>query len=81
MIQLTPNARILAVVDFVDFRKGIDGLAGLCLTQLGQDPLSGTIFLFRNRAKNAIKVIVYDGQGFWLCTKRLSKGEKREQAS
>ncbi len=75
MLQVTPLTRILAAVAPVDFRKGIDGLAGICLNQLAQDPLSGTIFLFRNRANNAIRALVYDGQGFWLCTKRLSKGK------
>jgi transposase len=74
MLQITPLSRILAAVKPVDFRKGIDSLAGFCLNQLAQDPLSGTIFLFRNRANNAIRALVYDGQGFWLCTKRLSKG-------
>lgn len=75
MLQVTPHSRILAAINPVDFRKGIDGLAGLCLNQLEQDPLSGTIFLFRNRTNNAIKILAYDGQGFWLCTKRLSQGK------
>ena len=75
MLQITPHSRILAAINPVDFRKGIDGLAGLCLNRLAQDPLSGTIFLFRNRSNNAIKILAYDGQGFWLCTKRLSKGK------
>ena len=75
MLQVTPQSKILAAVNPIDFRKGIDGLAGICLSQLAQDPLSGIVFLFRNQANNAIKVLVYDGQGFWLCTKRLSKGK------
>ena len=77
MLQVTPQSRILAAVTPIDFRKGIDGLAGVCLNQLAQDPLSGTIFLFCNRQKTAIKILCYDGQGFWLCTKRLSKGRFR----
>ncbi|KPA18429.1 transposase IS66, partial [Candidatus Magnetomorum sp. HK-1] len=60
-------------VDPVDFRKGIDGLAGIC-RKLLTDPFSGHIFVFRNRTCTAIKILVYDGQGFWLCQKRLSKG-------
>lgn len=75
MLQATPLSRILVAVDPVDFRKGIDGLAGMCLNQLDQDPMSGTMFLFRNRSQTSIKVLIYDGQGFWLCTKRLSKGK------
>ncbi|NGX58742.1 MAG: hypothetical protein K940chlam3_01650 [Chlamydiae bacterium] len=74
MIQVTAQSRILAAVEPVDFRKGIDGLAGICLNHLNQDPLCGTIFLFRNRANTSIRALVYDGQGFWLCSKRLSKG-------
>lgn len=77
MLQVTPLSRVLAAVDPVDFRKGIDSLAGVCLNHLAQDPMSGTIFLFRNRSKTSIRAFVYDGQGFWLCTKRLSKGKFR----
>jgi len=41
---------------------------------LARDPFSGTVFVFRNRRATAVKILVYDGQGFWLCQKRLSKG-------
>lgn len=75
MLQITPQMRILVAVAPVDFRKGIDGLAAFCKESLKQDPFKGTVFVFRNRRATAIKVLVYDGQGFWLCQKRLS--EKR----
>lgn len=74
MIALTPHMRLLAAVDPVDFRRGIDGLARLCRDVLGDDPFRGTVFLFRNRRATSVKVLVYDGQGFWLCLKRLSRG-------
>ena len=74
MLQLTPQSRIFVAVEPVDFRRGIDGLAGLCRQRLGQNPLTGAVYVFRNRRATAIKVLVYDGQGFWLCTKRLSSG-------
>ena len=74
MIQLAPQMRILLAVEPVDFRKGIDGLAGVCRTILQSDPFSGHVFIFRNKRASAIKVLMYDGQGFWLCQKRLSKG-------
>ncbi len=77
MIQLTPQMRILVAVEPADFRKGIDGLCGLCRQTLASDPLSGTVFVFRNRRGTAIKVLAYDGQGFWLCQKRLSQGRFR----
>ena len=64
--------RILLAVEAVDFRKGIDGLARLCRVQLKADPFSGALFVFRNRRGTAIKILVYDGQGYWLCHKRLS---------
>jgi transposase len=64
--------RILVAVEPIDFRAGIDGLAGACRKRLQADPFSGCLFVFRNRARTAIKILVYDGQGFWLCQKRLS---------
>jgi transposase len=74
MIQVTPQMRILVAVEPTDFRKGIDGLARVCREVLRQDPFSGYVFVFGNRRRKAIKVLIYDGQGFWLCQKRLSKG-------
>jgi transposase len=74
MLQITPQMRILVAVAPVDFRKGIDGLAACCKNSLGQDPFAGILFVFRNRRSTAIKVLVYDGQGYWLCQKRLSQG-------
>ena len=66
--------RILISVEPVDFRFGIDGLASLCRTVLDKDPFSGTIFVFRNKRRTSVKILTYDGQGFWLCQKRLSSG-------
>lgn len=74
MLSIAPQMRILVAVEPADFRKGIDGLAGLCGNVLREDPFSGGVFVFRNRRGTAIKILVYDGQGFWLCQKRLSKG-------
>jgi hypothetical protein len=69
MIQVTPQMRILLAVEPVDFRKGIDGLASVCKNVLGSDPFCGYMFVFMNKKKTAIKILVYDGQGFWLCQK------------
>ncbi|MGD9229081.1 MAG: IS66 family insertion sequence element accessory protein TnpB [Desulfobacterales bacterium] len=74
MIQVTPQMRILLAVEPVDFRNGIDGLARICRQTLNSDPFSGYVFIFRNKRASSIKVLMYDGQGFWLCQKRLSKG-------
>ena len=77
MIQITPQMRILVAVDPTDFRRGIDGLARQCRQALQSDPFSGALFIFRNRSAKAIKILAYDGQGFWLCQKRLSTGRFR----
>lgn len=77
MIQLTPHLRILVAVEPADFRQGIDGLSRVCRQRLEADPMSGAVFVFRNRRGRALKILVYDGQGFWLCQKRLSAGRFR----
>jgi transposase len=74
VIQVTPQMRVLVAVEAADFRRGIDGLARLCRERLRSDPFAGTVFVFRNRRATAVKLLVYDGQGFWLCHKRLSRG-------
>jgi hypothetical protein len=74
MIQITSHMRILVAVEPVDFRKGIDGLAAVCRQTLRDDPFSGALFVFINKSRQALRVMVYDGDGFWLCHKRLSKG-------
>jgi len=77
MLQVTSHMRILVAIEPVDFRNGIDGLVRLCKEVLRQDPFRGGVFAFRNRRSTAVKVLVYDGQGFWLCHKRLSEGRFR----
>jgi transposase len=74
VIQIVPHLRVLVALEPVDFRKGIDSLAGVCRLQFQVDPFTGTLFVFRNRSGTALKLLIYDGQGFWLCQKRFSKG-------
>jgi transposase len=74
MLQLTPQSRVFLCVEAADFRKGIDGLSALCRRRIGEDPFGGAIFVFRNRRGTSLKLLCYDGQGFWLCQKRLSNG-------
>src|SRR5262249_23844042 len=74
MLQLTPQSRIFLALQPVDFRKGIDGLAALCRQMLSENPLGGAIYVFRNRTGTTLRLLAYDGQGFWLCPKRLSHG-------
>jgi transposase len=77
MLQVVPQMKIYVACEAVDFRKGIDTLGGYCRQKLNKDPFSGALFLFRNRSRTALKILIYDGQGFWLCTKRLSRGKLR----
>ena len=74
MFGLGPATRIYIAVEGVDMRKGFDGLYGLVRDRLGHDPLSGHLFLFSNRGRTRLKVLVWDGSGLWVCTKRLEKG-------
>jgi transposase len=74
VIQIVPQMRILVAVESVDGRKGIDSLVRLCQDKLAADPFSGCMFIFRSRRATSIRLLAYDGQGFWLAQKRLSKG-------
>jgi transposase len=67
MLQLTPQSRTFLAIEPVDFRAGIDRLAAFCRERLVQNPLEGAVYVFRNRRSTAFKLLVYDGQGFWLC--------------
>mgnify|MGYP001005712866 CR=1 FL=1 len=75
MLQLTSQQKLLLAVEPVDFRFGIDGLMALCKATLAADPFSGMVFIFTNRNKTAIKLLMYDSNGFWLVTKRFSQGK------
>ena len=77
MIQLVPQLRILLACKPIDFRNGIDGLAALCKRELGEDPFSGALFVFRNRRGTALKMLCYDGVGFYLFIRRFSQGRIR----
>jgi transposase len=77
MIQLVPQLRILLACQAVDFRCGIDGLAAICKRELAENPFSGALFVFRNRRGAALKMLCYDGIGYWLVTRRLSQGRIR----
>lgn len=69
--------RILIARDPVDFRKSIDGLAAICEIALLEQPLDGTLFIFRNRSRDAVKALVWSHGGFVLLYKRLEMGRFR----
>jgi transposase len=72
-----PATRIYLAVGATDMRKGFEGLYGLVRNQLRCEPLSGHVFLFCNKLRNRLKLIVFDGSGLWVCAKRLEKGRFR----
>jgi len=74
MIQLGVQTPILLATQPVDFRKGIDGFVALCESVLHAQARNGHYFVFINRNHTMIRLLSYDGQGYWLATKRLSKG-------
>ena len=75
MLQITPHQKLLLAVHPIDFRKGMDRLIAVCEQQLGIAPDDGSFFIFRNKKFTAVKIIIYDGQGYWLCMKRFSHGK------
>lgn len=77
MIQLIPQLRILLACQPIDFRNGIDGLAAICKRELEENPFSGVLFVFRNKRGTALKLLCYDGLGFYLVTRRFSQGRIR----
>ena len=77
MIAISAATRCLVGVIPVDFRRGIDGFVFVVKEIVKQDPMGGALFVFRNRAQTAMKILFYDGQGYWLCHKRLSQGRFR----
>jgi transposase len=81
MFGLGPATKIYIALESVDMRKGFDGLYGLVRDRLGHDPLSGHLFLFSNRNRTRLKVLMWDGNGLWVCAKRLEKGRFRWPAA
>ncbi len=74
MIGSTRRVSLYAFGAPADLRKGFDGLPGLVTGELDQDPLSGDLFLFVNRAQTLAKVLVWDGTGLCVYSKRLEQG-------
>jgi len=74
ILNLPPSVRIWAATQPVDMRKAFDGLSAAVLGVLGQDPLSGHLFVFLNRQADRVKVLWYDGNGYALFYKRLERG-------
>ena len=74
MLSLGGNHRVFLCVKFVDFRKAHDGLVALVRDTFQDDPFSGDVFVFHNGAKDRVKLLLWDRNGFWLLYKRLEQG-------
>lgn len=74
MIQVPANAAVVVMHEPISFRNGIEGTAAVARTVLQREPMDGALFVFRNKRGHMLRILYYDGSGFWLCTKRLSKG-------
>ena len=74
MLTLGPRIKVYLARGTTDMRKGIDGLSGLVRAVLDQDPLSGHLFVFCGRRRHMIRILYFDGTGFWSLTKRLARG-------
>ena len=74
MLSLGPGQRYFLYREAADMRKGFDGLYGLVTSAMGGDPLSGDVFIFVNRRRNRMKLLVWDRSGFVLWYKRLEQG-------
>jgi transposase len=74
MLPLPSSVRIYVAAEPVDLRRGFDGLAATTRSLIGQDPLSGHVFVFINRRRNRVKLLVWDRTGYVLVFKRLERG-------
>ncbi len=74
MLNLPSTVPIFLHARPTDMRKGFDGLSGLVREAFGADPTDGSLYLFVNRRRDRLKILHFDGTGFWLYYKRLEAG-------
>jgi transposase len=74
VILVPPGVRILLATQPVDFRRGMDSLAALVQQALRADPFAGDVFVFRAKRTDRLKILVFDGTGLCLYSKRLEAG-------
>jgi transposase len=77
MIAVPAGMQVMVATKPVDFRRGADGLVALVRETLGQDPFSGTLFVFRSKRADRVKIVAWDGSGLVLFWKRLEQGAFR----
>ena len=74
MLSFHTGMRVFLALEPCDMRKSFDGLHGLVLDRLGEDPTSGALFVFTNKRRNRLKIFLFDGSGAWVLAKRLERG-------
>src|SRR5205807_6562735 len=81
MLSVPTKVRIFLCRSAIDMRKGFDGLHGVVLEVLRQDPLSGDLFAFLNKRRDRVKLLVWEGDGWLILYKRLESGRFAPPAS
>jgi len=74
MLSFTGGLKVFLAVEPCDLRKSFNGLQAVVTETLGEDPRQGALFVFTNRRRTRLKVLLFDGTGLWVCTKRLEEG-------
>jgi transposase len=74
MLSFTGSLKIFVALEPCDMRKGFNGLYGLVVQRLQEDPRAGALYVFSNRRHTRLKMLYFDGTGLWLLTKRLERG-------
>jgi transposase len=74
VLTVPSTAAIFLHTEPTDLRKGVDGLSGLVRGEFGGDPLDGSLYLFLNRRRDRLKMLFWDGTGFWIFYKVLESG-------
>ena len=74
MLSFTGGLKVFVALEPCDLRKSFNGLEGLVRERLGEDPRTGSLFVFTNGRHTRLKILYWDGTGLWLLIKRLEKG-------
>ncbi len=74
MFPVSSQTRYFLYSEPTDMRKSFDGLSGIVINELNGNPLSGDVYIFINRRRDRIKLLIWDRNGFWLLYKRLEQG-------
>ncbi|HKK18131.1 MAG TPA: IS66 family insertion sequence element accessory protein TnpB [Opitutales bacterium] len=74
MFNFSSSLRIYLCVNPTDMRKSFNGLYAIAKHELERNPMDGSLFVFANRRRDRVKLLYWDGTGFWVLAKRLEKG-------